>query len=210
MNTVTSENIHLFNQNLRFEEPAEIISFALDLAKNPMVTTSFGPYSAVLLHAVTTQMKDIRVIWCDTGYNTDETYVHAKYLMEALQLNIEIFAPKYTTAFLNHTIGRPDIENPKHAVFSEKVKLEPFTRALNKYKPDVWFTNIRAGQTKHRDSLDILSLDKDGILKVSPFYYFTDAQLKSYLTLHKLPAEFNYFDPVKALENRECGIHLRN
>jgi phosphoadenosine phosphosulfate reductase len=130
--------------------------------------------------------------------------------MELLQLNIEIYTPQYTTAFLNITIGRPDIENPKHAAFSEKVKLEPFMRALNAHRPDVWFTNIRKGQTTHRDTLDILSFTEEGILKVSPFFYFSDDALREYLANNKLPAEYNYFDPVKALENRECGIHYRN
>lgn len=207
---ITSENIHLFNQNLRYEDPQEILSFVLEFAERPMVTTSFGPYSAVLLHAVTSLESSIKVIWCDTGYNTDDTYRHAKHLMELLQLNIEIYTPQYTTAFLNITLGRPDIENPKHAAFSEKVKLEPFMRALNAHRPDVWFTNIRKGQTTHRDTLDILSFTEDGILKVSPFFYFSDDALREYLANNKLPAEYNYFDPVKALENRECGIHYRN
>lgn len=210
MKRITTENIELFNQNLRYEEPAEIISFLLNFSKKPIVTTSFGPYSAVLLHAITRIQPEIKVIWCDTGYNTDATYQHAKRLMELLHLNIDIFAPSYTTAFLNNTIGKPAIDNPKHTLFSEKVKLEPFKRAINKHQPDLWFANVRKGQTTHRDSLDILSFTKGGVLKVSPFYYYDDNSLKAYLTQHGLPAECDYFDPVKALENRECGIHIQN
>jgi phosphoadenosine phosphosulfate reductase len=210
MSKITSENIHLFNQNLRYEEPKEIISFVLEFAERPLVTTSFGPFSAVILHAVTSIEGTIKVIWCDTGYNTDDTYRHAKELMELFGLNIEIFTPKYTTAYLNNTLGRPHIDNPKHGSFSEKVKLEPFKRALNTHQPDVWFTNLRKGQTAHRDSLDILSFTEDGTLKVSPFFYHDDEALSQYMESFNLPAEFNYFDPVKALENRECGIHLRN
>ncbi|NNJ83233.1 MAG: phosphoadenosine phosphosulfate reductase family protein, partial [Flavobacteriaceae bacterium] len=118
--------------------------------------------------------------------------------------------PKYTTAFLNNTMGRPDIENPKHSAFSEKVKLEPFKRALDAHRPDVWFTNIRKGQTAHRNTLDILSITEEGILKVSPFFYYSDDALRKYLSENKLPSEYNYYDPIKALENRECGIHFRN
>ena len=75
------------------------------------------------------------------------------------------------------------------------------------HKPDVWFTNLRKGQTAHRDNLDILSLGADGVLKVSPFYYYSDEQLDTYLEGHKLPNEHKYFDPTKVLENRECGLH---
>jgi phosphoadenosine phosphosulfate reductase len=182
----------------------------LEFAERPLVTTSFGPFSAVILHAVTSIEKTTKVIWCDTGYNTEDTYRHAKKLMDMFDLNIEIFTPKYTTAYLDSTLGRPHIDNPKHHSFSEEVKLEPFKRAFEAHQPDVWFTNVRNGQTAHRDSLDILSITVEGAIKVSPFYYYDDAALSKYLDTFNLPAEFNYFDPVKALENRECGIHLRN
>ena len=207
---VTSKNIHLFNQNLRYEDPQEIINFVLEFAERPVLTTSFGPYSASILHAVTNVQKDVKVIWCDTGYNTSDTYSHANQLIEQLELNIEIYTPKFTTAYIDNTLGRPDLRNPKHSVFSEKVKLEPFRRALRQHRPDVWFTNIRNGQTKYRNGLDILSFTEDGILKVSPFYYFDDDRIKKYLKRYDLPVEYNYFDPVKALDQRECGIHLQN
>ena len=36
------------------------------------------------------------------------------------------------------------------------------------------------------------------------------SKLEAYIKDKKLPIEFDYFDPVKALENRECGIHLKH
>ena len=48
---------------------------------------------------------------------------------------------------------------------------------------------------------------KDGIIKVSPFYHWTDQELDNYLNRYELPNEFTYFDPTKVLENRECGLH---
>ncbi|MCW5520030.1 phosphoadenosine phosphosulfate reductase family protein [Aureitalea sp. L0-47] len=207
---ISPRNIHLFNHNLRYEDPPEIISFVLEFAQRPLVTTSFGPYSASLLHAVTAVQKDVEIVWCDTGYNTDDTYSHANKLIERLELNIEIYSPRYTTAYLDNTLGRPDVHDPRHALFSERVKLEPFRRALEQHRPDVWFTNVRKGQTDYRNGLDILSFSNDGVLKVSPFYHFDDERIKKYLEQYDLPAEYNYFDPVKALEKRECGIHLQN
>lgn len=207
---ITSENLTLFNSSLRYEDPSDIIAFALERADNPMLSTSFGPYSAALLHAATEVDPEIQVVWCDTGYNTPATYRHADGLMKGLQLNISIFTPRYTKGFLDSTIGEPAIDNPNHRQFSEKVKWEPFERAIETFHPDVWLTNIRAGQTAHRDTLDILSFSREGILKVSPFYYYSDEMLHAYLFKHQLPVENDYFDPVKALEHRECGIHLRS
>ncbi|MBX2826648.1 MAG: phosphoadenosine phosphosulfate reductase family protein [Flavobacteriaceae bacterium] len=208
MKKITSDNIGLFNRNLRYESPEEIVAFALQIAQNPIVTTSFGAFSAALLHAATHLQSNIPIVWCDTGYNTSATYRHVQDLSERLQLNLDIYTPQFTTAFLDHTLGRPDLDNPNHSTFSEKVKLEPFQRALREYEPDVWFTNLRKGQTQFRNSLDILSLTETGILKVSPFFHYTDDELLRYMEKHDLPAEFDYFDPVKALSHRECGIHL--
>ena len=101
----------------------------------------------------------------------------------------------------------PQIEGPLHKVFTEQVKLEPFNRAMAEHKPEVWFTNLRSGQTAFRNSIDIVSVSKDGVLKVSPFYHWSDEQLDEYLKENQLPNEFKYFDPTKVLENRECGLH---
>ena len=104
-------------------------------------------------------------------------------------------------------MGFPDINQPNHKVFTEQVKLEPFKRAMTEHAPNVWFTNLRKGQTAFRDSIDIVSQGEDQILKVSPFYQWSDKQLDAYLLEHNLDNEFKYYDPTKQLENRECGLH---
>lgn len=204
----TGIDIKRLNNEYKGALPGEIIEEALKLAQRPILTTNFGPYSASLIHAVLKEKKDIQVVWCDTGYNTSYTYKFANDLISLLNINIDIFVPKYTTAFLNSTIGIPAIDEENHAVFAEKVKLEPFRRALEYYKPDVWFTNLRKGQTKYRDGLSIFNRDERGILKVCPFYYYSEEMLKEYLKKHNLPNEMKYFDPTKVKSNRECGIHL--
>lgn len=209
-NEITPQNIDLFNQNLRYEDPHTIISFVLELSKTPIVTTSFGTNAAAILYATTRVEPAIPVIWCDTGYNTAATYEHAQKLTDRLQLNLDVFVPKRTTAYLNASLGQPSLDNPKHEALSEIVKLEPFARAMKKYQPDVWFTTIRKNQTAYRDTLDILSITKDGVLRVSPFYHFSDAAMDRYLKDHNLPVELDYYDPIKAMSNRECGIQLAN
>ena len=142
------------------------------------------------------------------GYNTPQTYKHAKQVIDQLSLNVKLYTPKQTAAYRDALFGGiPDINNPQHEEFTKQVKLEPFLRAMRQQNPDVWFTNLRKGQTSFRDSIDILSYSKDGILKVSPFYHWSDEKLDAYLEKHELPNEFKYFDPTKVLENRECGLH---
>ncbi|WP_411030217.1 phosphoadenosine phosphosulfate reductase family protein [Spongiimicrobium sp. 3-5] len=203
----TAQQIRDLNIQFKGIPAEEIIAWAIQNAKRPVVTTNFRPYEVAILHAVANIKEDIPVIWCDTGYNTPNTYKHAEDLIHRLGLNIKLYVPKQTASHRDAIMGIPGIDDPNHKKFTEQVKLEPFRRALSEHTPDVWFTNLRKGQTALRDTLDVLSLSKDGVLKVSPFYHWNDAQLDVYLTDRGLPNEHKYFDPTKVLENRECGLH---
>lgn len=207
MGKMMSLDIKKINTELQDKSPKEIISWAINFAKNPVITTNFRPYEVAILNAVTKVKKDIKVIWCDTGYNTVQTYKHAELLISTLNLNIHLYTPKQTVAHRNVVLGVPSIDDPKHQLFTEQVKLEPFSRAMKEHQPDVWFTNLRKGQTAFRDSIGIVSQSKDGILKISPFYYWSDEELDAYLIENQLPNEFIYFDPTKVESNRECGLH---
>lgn len=203
----TQDSITLLNKELETQNPIDIIKWALAQAERPVITTNFRPYEVAILHAVCSVKAEIPVIWCDTGYNTPNTYRHADDITSRLKLNIDMYVPKQSSAYRDAIMGIPTIDDQRHSLFTEQVKLEPFFRAMKVHNPDVWFTNLRKGQTAHRDNLDILSLSADGILKVSPFYHWSDVDLDNYLEAHNLPNEHTYFDPTKVLENRECGLH---
>ena len=51
-------------------------------------------------------------------------------------------------------------------------------------------------------NVSILNIAFNGIYKC-----LKRKKLAAYLKENKLPNEFKYFDPTKALENRECGLH---
>lgn len=203
----TEKQIEDLNKDFENAKPSEIIQKALQLNNKAVVTTNFRPYEVAILHAVSQVEATIPVVWCDTGYNTPQTYKHAEHVIKGLSLNVSLYVPKQTAAHRDVIMGIPSVDALEHALFTEQVKLEPFKRAMDEHQPKVWFTNLRKGQTAFRDSIGIFSLSKAGVLKVSPFYFWTDDKLDAYLEEHKLPNEFKYFDPTKALENRECGLH---
>ncbi len=208
MKRYSEKELKILNQQFKGITPAEIVQWVVSNAARPVVTTNFRPYEAAILHAVSDIDPVMKVIWCDTGYNTPQTYRHAKQVIDQLKLNVKLYTPKETAAYRDALFGGiPDINNPQHEEFTRQVKLEPFLRAMDQQNPDVWFTNLRKGQTSFRNSIDILSYSKDGILKVSPFYHWSDEKLDAYLEENALPNEFKYFDPTKVLENRECGLH---
>jgi phosphoadenosine phosphosulfate reductase len=208
MSLTATLNIKELNVFLQKLTPKEIIEWVLELKRKTIVTTNFRPYESAILHLVSQTNVSVKVIWCDSGYNTPQTYKHAEDLIRTLSLDVDLYVPKQTVGHRNATIGLPSIESHLHQLFTEQVKLEPFKRAMKEHQPEVWFTNLRKGQTAFRDSIDILSFSKDGILKVSPFYYWSDLELDEYLKEHNLSNEFKYFDPTKVESNRECGLHI--
>ncbi|WBX77840.1 phosphoadenosine phosphosulfate reductase family protein [Tenacibaculum ovolyticum] len=201
-------NVEELNKGLEKLSPKEIVEWVFELNKKTIITTNFRPYEVALLHLVTKDNPSIKVVWCDTGYNTPQTYKHAEELIDKLSLNVCLYVPKQTVAHRNITMGLPSVEDENHEKFTEQVKLEPFKRAMAEHQPEIWFTNLRKGQTAFRDSIGVISFSKEGILKVSPFYNWSDKDLDEYLSDNKLPNEFKYFDPTKVESNRECGLHI--
>jgi phosphoadenosine phosphosulfate reductase len=202
-----------WNIELRFRTPLEIVKWAIAHAKSrAIVSTNFRPYEAAILHLCTQVQPDIPVLWVDHGYNRPATYRHAERLKRLLKLNIKAYVPKVTAAHydaVHQGAPEPTLENEERIkAFSSLMKLEPFQRGMKELAPAVWFTALRKVQNPNRAGLDIISEDKNfNTLKVSPLFYWSDEQMQAYLKEHNLPNEWDYFDPAKADEKRECGLH---
>jgi len=210
---MTAAEITEANEALRDKSPLEVIEWAVARAKGrAIVSTNFRPYEAVILHLVTQVQQDIPVLWVDHGYNREATYKHAEELKAKLGLNIQAFVPKLTAAHYDAVHGgmpEPTEENEEAIkAFSTVMKLEPFQRGMRELAPTVWLTALRKVQNPNRAELDIVSPDNNfNSLKVSPVFQWSDEQMEAYLAEHDLPNEWDYFDPAKADEKRECGLH---
>lgn len=208
---MTTDLISQANSELRNQSPLEIVKWAIAQANGrAMVSTNFRPYEAVVLHLATQVQPDIPVLWVDHGYNRPATYQHAEQLTKLLKLNLKPYLPKISAAHRDAIYGEiptpDDEENLKK--FSALMKLEPFQRGMEELAPTVWITALRKVQNPNRAELDIVSADKNfNTLKVSPVFYWSDADMEKYLAAHNLPNEWDYFDPAKADEKRECGLH---
>ena len=208
---MTPEEIAYWNQELREKSPFEITRWAIDHSDaRAIVSTNFRPYEAVILHLCVQVQPKVPVLWVDHGYNRPATYKHAEALKKLLNLNLVPYLPKITPAHRDAIFG--PLPNPEQEAalkqFSALMKLEPFQRGMRELAPTVWITALRKVQNPHRGGLDIVTQDSNfGSLKVSPVFYHTDADMEAYLAEHGLPNEWDYFDPAKADEKRECGLH---
>ncbi|MCJ8330648.1 MAG: phosphoadenosine phosphosulfate reductase family protein [Lentisphaeria bacterium] len=199
------------NADLNTKDPLDVVRWAVEYGGDDVIcSTNFRPQEAVILHMVTQVKPDIPILWADGGYALPETYRFAEKLITEMNLNMRIFNPLLTSARREAIHGPvPGIEDEAaHDLFTQQVKIEPFKRGLAELQPKVWLTAIRADQTPHRATLDIVSGDPDDVLKVSPVFHFDDAAMDAYLAAHNLPDETTYFDPTKVESERECGLHV--
>ena len=203
-------DLESINAQLQDHAPRENVEWALAHAERPLLSTNFRPLSAVLLHMVTRLKPDIPVIWVDSGYNTVATYRFAEQLIQDLELDMRIYAPRMTAARREALMGGvPGLDDPARLeAFTREVKLEPFERALEELRPDIWITGIRREQTEYRKHLDVASRGPHGTLRIAPLFRWTEVDLEGYLYDHRLPDNEDYYDPTKVREDRECGLQL--
>ena len=197
------------NASLRHASAQEIVQWALAQNASTIATTSMGRNAALMLHLVSQVDSTVPTIWVDTGYNLRDTYIVAERLIRDLELDSHVYSPQMTSERRNAIMGGiPTIdEEERHAEFTEQVKLEPFNRALQDFQPEIWLTGIRREETEHRKSLDIVSRDNRGIIKVAPIFYWSEDQVEDYMADNQLPTCRHYFDPTKVADGRECGLH---
>ena len=206
-----TEQIARWNVELRGKSPLEIVRWAVaESDGRAVVSTNFRPYEAALLHLCTQVQANMPVLWVDHGYNRAATYRHAEELKRRLNLNLKSYLPRITAAHRDAIYGPVPTPDDEGALkeFSAIMKLEPFQRGMRELAPKVWITALRKVQNPNRAGLDIVTEDSVfGTIKVSPVFYWTDAEMENYLRAHHLPNEWDYFDPAKADEKRECGLH---
>jgi len=87
------------NLELKGYKPIEIVQWVLSKDENAVVTTNFRPYESAILHLVASLKPEVKVIWCDTGYNTLKTYKCAQLIINQLDLNVHVYVPRQTKAY---------------------------------------------------------------------------------------------------------------
>lgn len=198
------------NADLKGRSAEYIVHWALRLGKPAFTSTSFSPNSAVMLHLISRIDPNVPIVWVDSGYNVPDAYLVAEELIQKLRLNIRVYNPLMSSERRNALMGgipHPD-DNPElFQEFTRQVKLEPFQRAIDELNPEIWLTGIRRDETEFRKTLDIVSIDNRGLIRVAPLFNWSEAEVEDYMRSHNLPSCRHYFDPTKITSDAECGLH---
>jgi phosphoadenosine phosphosulfate reductase len=151
------------------------------------LSSSFGAQAAVSLHMVTRAAPSVPVILIDTGYLFPETYRFVDDLVERLELNLKVYQPNVSSAWLEARHGRlweQGIEGIER--YNALRKNEPMQRALAELGTGTWFAGLRRDQARSRRRIRPVEY-RSGRWKVHPIYDWTDRQVFEYLRRHDLP-----------------------
>jgi phosphoadenosine phosphosulfate reductase len=176
------------NARLESVEAAGRVRWALEhLPGTHALSSSFGAQAAVSLHLVTRLAPSVPVILVDTGYLFPETYRFVDELAVRLELNLKVYQPSVSPAWLEARHGRlwehglDGIER-----YNELRKSEPMQRALGELGVGTWFAGLRRDQSRSRRRLRPVEF-RDGRWKVHPILDWNDRQVFDYLRRHDLP-----------------------
>ncbi len=209
---------------------AERVQWALDyLPDQPILTSSFGAQSVVMLHLLTQHQADIPVVLIDTGYLFPETYGFIDKLSARLNLNLQIFRPELSPAWQEKRFGRLWEQGVAGIQrYNQLNKVEPMAEALAALDAGTWFTGLRRSQSDSRRTTGIVQAHGH-VVKVHPLADWSDHDINTYLKAHDLPyhplhdqgyvsiGDHHTSQPLsagKTVEDarffglvRECGLH---
>ncbi|RBD09735.1 phosphoadenylyl-sulfate reductase, partial [Xanthomonas oryzae pv. oryzae] len=165
----------------------------------------------------------------DTGYLFPETYRFADALTERLKLNLKVYRPLVSRAWMEARHGRL-WEQGMVGIdqYNNLRKVEPMRRALDELNVGTWFTGLRRSQSGGRAQTPIVQ-KRGERYKISPIADWTDRDVWQYLQAHELPyhplweqgyVSIGDFHTTRRWEpgmreedtrffglKRECGIH---
>ncbi|HVH32895.1 phosphoadenylyl-sulfate reductase [Tahibacter sp. UC22_41] len=176
------------NQRLDALPAEERVAWALaTLPQSRALSSSFGAQSAAALHLITRQTPDIPVILVDTGYLFAETYRFADELAQRLQLNLKVYRPNISRAWMEARHGRL-WENGVEGLdqYNALRKVEPMRRALDELAVRTWFAGLRRAQARTRHDAQVLEL-RNGRWKFQPLVDWSDRDIYLYLQRFDLP-----------------------
>jgi phosphoadenosine phosphosulfate reductase len=152
-----------------------------------VLSSSFGAQAAVMLSLATRAVPGIPVVLIDTGYLFPETYRFADELSARLKLNLKIYRPALSPAWMEARHGRlweQGLEGLE--TYNRLAKVEPMRRALAELGARGWLAGLRRDQASSRETLPVVAV-QDGRIKIHPIVDWSDREVHGYLEKHGLP-----------------------
>jgi len=176
------------NAHLEGKSAEARVAWSLErLPGEHLLSSSFGIQASLMLYLVSRIEPGIPVVFIDTGHLFPETYKFVDELADRLDLNLKVYAPRHSPAWLEARHGRlweKGLEGIER--YNRIHKVEPMHRALRELGAGTWFAGLRRVQSSSRSKMPVVQL-KDGRYKVHPVIDWSERELYLYLKKYRLP-----------------------
>jgi len=233
MNSTSQRTIQTVSTSEDFEAiPAaeRLLKLHKQWGNQLVASTSFGLQSSVMLHLISQHLPELPVIFIDTGYLFPETYHYVEKLSNILNINLQVYMPKYSSARIDalwkNVWEQGEVGESRYANIT---KIEPMSRALSDLNAKAWISGVRRSQSSSRTNKKFLE-KQNQIIKAYPILDWSDKQVEQYMSKFELPThplkkkgyvtagDIHSTKPLhevsSAEETRfqggkyECGLHL--
>lgn len=197
MAAVLSVRLKLLPVEQRLRAPFELFGDKL------VLTTSFGPTSAVLLHLISSVHPGVTVLNIRHGHETRQTLDFIEYCNELFPINLKVIqAP--------HLLIPNAVNREEFARFQQETKIKPLRYALEDTGAWFWASGVMHDETEER-RLMAMARVRHGAVAIYPILDWTHQQALQFCLQNDLPINNDYFDPCKGPDQSlECGIHHDN
>ena len=194
-------------QKLPFETKLALtnqrIEKALNIYKKPLVSSSFGKDSTVLIHLVMQHTKDFGVVHNQTGVELPTDIPFRDFLVKEWGLKLHIVKPKVTFWELVKKFGYPKDSRfsktgDQHPACCKYLKEYPMKRFIKEHDFDLDFVGLLADEGRQRrwayirKGCCLYEHKKWGIFKCIPMIWWNDADVWTYIKKFDVPVNPAY------------------
>jgi len=235
---LTKQHLKFLNNTLNNLQPIDVLRWAKITFPNLYQTTAFGVSGLVTLDMLsklqieTPEAPTIDGIFLDTLYHFQETLdLVEKAKARYPNVNLHVYKPEgvNTTAEFEAKHGK-ELWKTNPDLYDWVAKVEPAQRAYSDLSVAAVLTGRRRSQGAKRESLDIVEVTDEGLIKINPLASWSFKQVDEYIKKNHVPynellnrgyksvGDWHRTEPVKEGEDEragrwkgqaktECGIH---
>ena len=149
------------------------------------MATAFGPEGCILIHLLAEIEPRVHIFNLDTGYQFPETLALRDRLQERYGVHIELVQPDLTVEDYERQHGGPLYQRRSDQCCHDR-KIVPLRRTLA--DKEAWITAIRAEQSVHRQSAQVVMWDaKFNLVKINPLLHWTKRDVWNFILKHEVP-----------------------
>ncbi len=161
------------NGLLEGKSPHEIVEWAVaTFGIRLAMTASFA--DTTMIDIATKVDPHIEVIFLDTGFHFAETLNTVRRAMERYELNLTVLRPDANAA---------DVWADGSEACCAARKVSPLEEYLPNHA-DAWLSGLRRADGASRANTPIVTIDKRGLVKISPIAAVSDEEYEAYISEH--------------------------